>query len=384
MNLAFFQFAPGRWRLQKPWGTWEMIWDTQLAALLWLRGRTWLPGRVELQYCLCHGWPVWPWSAYSMSWLLIEPESPFLQYHLIPSCVFVFVFFSLRKEMRSSVLSIALCAGVAHSMNVTFLSISQDCGPADELKEKQLPSDKLFFSGKAEYTQTPLGRNKSYPSDSWREIFQILLTWKWRSWTQSVEYHWHLEWVVCHHMRLSHLLEHIYHSPSCPLIAHDTLSHCNSSLSHFCVPSGDTVLPLRLRTPGKLPSSNIPHGFLQPFPQSVGHQASGCLPANSLYDWGSAVEPIIPCQVEASRAGPATLLPSLPLAADISLAPKSSPDTCWPRSLMVGKKWNVPDFSLILCHHVASSWKDWFKSCVLPVLSLIVSRAPLSRSWNWN
>ena len=286
--------------------------------------------------------------------------------------------------MRSSVLSIALCAGVAHSMNVTFLSISQDCGPADELKEKQLPSDKLFFSGKAEYTQTPLGRNKSYPSDSWREIFQILLTWKWRSWTQSVEYHWHLEWVVCHHMRLSHLLEHIYHSPSCPLIAHDTLSHCNSSLSHFCVPSGDTVLPLRLRTPGKLPSSNIPHGFLQPFPQSVGHQASGCLPANSLYDWGSAVEPIIPCQVEASRAGPATLLPSLPLAADISLAPKSSPDTCWPRSLMVGKKWNVPDFSLILCHHVASSWKDWFKSCVLPVLSLIVSGAPLSRSWNWN
>ena len=47
--------------------------------------------------------------------------------------------------MRSSVLSIALRAGVAHSMNVTFLPISQDCGPADELKEKQLPSEKLFF-----------------------------------------------------------------------------------------------------------------------------------------------------------------------------------------------------------------------------------------------
>ena len=147
---------------------------------------------------------------------------------------------------------------------------------------------------------------------------------------------------------------------------------------------GRHCAPLRLRTSGKLPSSNIPHGFLQPFPQSVGHQESGCLPANSLYDWGSAVEPTIPCQVEASKTGPATLLPSSLLAADISLAPQSSPDTCWPGSLMVGKKWNVPDFSLIPCPHVAASWKDWFKSRVPSILSLIVSWAPLSRSWEWN
>ena len=37
-------------------------------------------------------------------------------------------------------LSIALHAGVAHSMNITSLPISKDCGPTDELKEKQLPT----------------------------------------------------------------------------------------------------------------------------------------------------------------------------------------------------------------------------------------------------
>lgn len=151
MNLAFFQFAPGRWRLQKPWGAWEMIWVTQLAALLWLRGRTWLPGRAELQYCLCHRWPVWPWSAYSMSWLLTEPESPFLWYHLIPR--FFFLFFP-QKGNEIVCVKYCTCAGVAHSMNVTSPPISQDCGPADELKEKQLPSGKLFFWESWIYTDT--------------------------------------------------------------------------------------------------------------------------------------------------------------------------------------------------------------------------------------
>lgn len=66
---------------------------------------------------------------------------------------FLFCFF-LRKEMRSSVWSIARCAGVAHSMNVTSLPISQDCGPADKLKERHLPSGKLFFWESWIYTDT--------------------------------------------------------------------------------------------------------------------------------------------------------------------------------------------------------------------------------------
>lgn len=161
MDLAFSQFAPGRWRFQKPWGTWEMIWDTQLAALLWLRGRTWLPGRAELQYCLCHGWPVWPWSAYSMSWLLIEPESPFLLYHLIPSCVFCFVFSSERKWDH-------LCE-VLHFVqerHIQWMSLPfpflRTVALLMSLK-RGIYLQESFFSGKAEYTQTPLGRNKSYP-----------------------------------------------------------------------------------------------------------------------------------------------------------------------------------------------------------------------------
>lgn len=160
MNLAFFQFAPGRWRLQKPWGAWEMIWVTQLAALLWLRGRTWLPGRAELQYCLCHRWPVWPWSAYSMSWLLTEPESPFLWYHLIPRFFFFFSF--LRKEMRSSVLSIAL----VQEWHIQWMSLPlpflRTVALLMSLKRSNCLQES-FFSGKAEYTQTPLGRNESYP-----------------------------------------------------------------------------------------------------------------------------------------------------------------------------------------------------------------------------
>ena len=79
-----------------------------------------------------------------VSFPLVPPDSQF------------FFFFSFLSSKGNEIICVnyCTCAGVAHSMNVTSLPISQDCGPADELKEKQLPSGKLVFWESWIYTDT--------------------------------------------------------------------------------------------------------------------------------------------------------------------------------------------------------------------------------------
>lgn len=94
------------------------------------------------------------------------------------------------------------------------------------------------------------------------------------------------------------------------------------------------MLPLHLRMPTEVPSSNIPHGSLQTFPQRAGIK-----PQAASHQIASRIEVLLWIQTlpsQASWTGPATHLPPSPLAVDLSLALKSSPG--WSRSLLVGKR----------------------------------------------
>ena len=87
-----------------------------------------------------------------ISFPLVPPDSQFF---------FFFLFFP-QKEMRSSVLTIAL----VQEWHIQWMSLPfpflRTVALLMSLKRSNCLQESLF-SGKAEYTQTPLGRNESYP-----------------------------------------------------------------------------------------------------------------------------------------------------------------------------------------------------------------------------
>ena len=221
---------------------------------------------------------------------------------------------------------------------------------------------------------------KVIPRSLGGKSFKSLLTWKWRSWTQLVEYHWHLEWAVCHRVRLSHLSEHIEHNLSCPLITHSTLSHCNNSPSHCCVPSGDTVLRSGWGPLVSFPVQIFPMASSSPFPRVWGtRNLAACLQTASM------IEALLWSQQSLARwklprlVQPCFFLPHYWQRISAWL-PNPHLIHAGQGALWLGRS----EMSLTSPWPPVPMWlqveRTDLSPCVPSILSLIVSWAPLSRS----